>query len=60
MREIRRIETPTLLIWGEHDRYLGRWVPNLRLKRIPDSSHCVQIDTPERVSQRMIDFLHAS
>ena len=61
----RRIDIPTLLIWGEHDRYLGlnltrnleQWVPRLRLERLPDASHWVQNDEPERVSEWMIEFL---
>jgi pimeloyl-ACP methyl ester carboxylesterase len=48
----RRIGAPTLLIWGERDRYLGThllegthaWVPNLRIERIP---------TPATGSSRM-------
>jgi pimeloyl-ACP methyl ester carboxylesterase len=62
------ILTPTLLIWGERDRYLGprlteglsAWVPNLRVERLPDSSHWVMSDAPERVNQLLIDFLSES
>ncbi len=65
-RRVRsRIETPTLLIWGERDRYLGpaltrdleRWVPNLTIKRIPTASHWVQMDAPEEVNEALLDFL---
>jgi pimeloyl-ACP methyl ester carboxylesterase len=32
-------------------------VPNLdRVERLPDASHCVQHDEPERVTQLLIDF----
>jgi pimeloyl-ACP methyl ester carboxylesterase len=63
----RRIATPTLLIWGERDRYLGnhlidgtdRWVPQLRVERIPDASHWVQSDAPARVNALLLDFLRA-
>jgi len=63
--QAKRIETPTLLIWGEQDRYLGvqltqgleRWVPHLQLERLPDASHWVHRDQPQRVNQLMIDFL---
>src|SRR5262249_14737034 len=59
------IPVPTLLIWGERDLYLsvrlteglGRWVPDLRVERLPDASHWVQSDAPERVNQLMLDFL---
>jgi pimeloyl-ACP methyl ester carboxylesterase len=55
----------TLLIWGERDRYLGlpltegltEWVPNLRIERIADASHWVQMDAPDRVNDLMIQFL---
>ena len=64
-RQIRPIETPTLLIWGMQDRYLGLdlikglapWVPNLQIERIPEASHWVQADAPERVNHLIIEFL---
>jgi pimeloyl-ACP methyl ester carboxylesterase len=64
-RSWRRIQAPTLIIWGEQDRYLGRelaepdraWVPNVRVERIADASHWVQADAPERVNQLMLEFL---
>ncbi len=66
-REIRRIDVPTLLIWGEQDPYLGirltmnleRWVSDLRVERIPEASHWVQADAPERVNSLINGFLHA-
>jgi epoxide hydrolase 4 len=64
---IRPIDAPTLVIWGERDPYLGSelaeparsWVPNLRVERLPDASHWVQIDRPERTNQLLLDFLGA-
>lgn len=64
-REQRRIDCPTLLIWGEQDRYLGlrftenleRWVSALTVARIPGASHWVQADAPERVNALLLDFL---
>jgi pimeloyl-ACP methyl ester carboxylesterase len=61
----RRIEAPTLLIWGDRDRFLvprlteglEAWVPNLRVEHLPDASHWVQNDCPERVNRLLIDFL---
>ena len=55
----------TLVVWGERDRYLGpglldgldRWVPDLAVERIPDASHWVQADAPERVNELLIRFL---
>jgi epoxide hydrolase 4 len=59
------VDVPTLIIWGERDRYLGRelaepdpaWVPDVRVERIAEASHWVQADAPERVNQLMVDFL---
>jgi epoxide hydrolase 4 len=64
-RGFRPIAAPTLLIWGERDRYLGigmtegltRWVPNLQVVRIPNASHWVQNDAPARVNELLLDFL---
>jgi epoxide hydrolase 4 len=56
---------PTLMIWGERDRYLGAElaepdradVPNFdRVVRFPEASHWVQHDEPERVSELLIEF----
>jgi epoxide hydrolase 4 len=62
---VRRVDAPTLVIWGEHDRYLGAElaapdqadVPNFEgVVRLPDASHWVQHDEPERVAQSLIGF----
>jgi pimeloyl-ACP methyl ester carboxylesterase len=62
---LRPIQAPTLVIWGQRDRYLGAElaepdhddVPNLdRVERLPDASHWVQHDEPERVTRLLIDF----
>jgi pimeloyl-ACP methyl ester carboxylesterase len=61
----RRVDVPTLLIWGEQDDYLGvqltegldPWVPDLRIERIPEASHWVHLDVPEQVNRLMIEFL---
>jgi pimeloyl-ACP methyl ester carboxylesterase len=58
-----RINAPTLLIWGEQDVALGinlthgleQWVPNIQIRRIPDSGHWVQQEKPGDVN----DFLQA-
>jgi epoxide hydrolase 4 len=65
VRSLRRVDSPTLIIWGDQDRYLGRelaepdraWVPDVRVERIAEASHWVQADAPERVNQLMADFL---
>jgi epoxide hydrolase 4 len=63
--QIRPISAPTLVIWGESDRYLGpelaepehEDVPNLdRVERLPGASHWVHHDEAERVNRLLIDF----
>jgi epoxide hydrolase 4 len=64
-RRIRPIEAPTVVIWGQRDRHLGAElaeperadVPNLeRVVRLPEASHWVHQDEPERVSELLVDF----
>ncbi len=59
------LDVPTLVIWGEEDRYLGlrlldgleQWVRRLRVERLPGVSHWVQHEVPEVVNEKMIAFL---
>jgi pimeloyl-ACP methyl ester carboxylesterase len=61
----QRVELPTLLVWGEQDdaldisltEGLDRWVPDIRVERLPDASHWVQFDAPERVSELLVEHL---
>jgi epoxide hydrolase 4 len=62
---IRQVEAPTLVIWGQRDVHLGAQlaeperadVPNLaRVVRLPEASHWVHQDEPERVSELLVDF----
>ena len=61
----RRIDHPTLLIWGERDQALSirnthgleEWVPNLRIARIAEASHWVAAEYPDRVNALLTDFL---
>lgn len=63
--DLATIERPVLVIWGTHDRYLGRelaepdprWVPDVRVEYLPDASHWVQVDRPDRVNALMLEFL---
>ena len=65
LAKLRPNSAPTLIIWGEHDSYLGSElaephredVPNLdRVERRADASHCVHHDEAERVNQLLIDL----
>ena len=65
-RDFPKLSVPTLLIWAMEDRALG---PELidgieaefrgpfELHRVPDCSHWVQQEQPERVNEILIDFL---
>jgi pimeloyl-ACP methyl ester carboxylesterase len=56
---------PTLVLWGDGDRYLGpelldgldALVPDLRLVRIPGASHWLQSDAADRVNDELVAFL---
>jgi pimeloyl-ACP methyl ester carboxylesterase len=54
----RKIETPTLLVWGEKDPFLGveltglngPYVSDLTVRRLPDVSHWVQQEAADEVN----------
>jgi pimeloyl-ACP methyl ester carboxylesterase len=60
-----RIEAQVLVIWGERDPALRpelaepdpKWVPNVRVERLPEAPHWVQLAAPERVNELLLDFL---
>ncbi len=59
------IETPTLIVWGEEDTALGieltqgyePYVRELTLQTLPNVSHWVQQEAPEKVNQILVDWL---
>jgi pimeloyl-ACP methyl ester carboxylesterase len=59
------VKVPTLVIWGEKDKYLvtgnleglDKYVPNLTIKRIPDGSHWVVHEKPELVNSYIREFI---
>ena len=61
----RIVTQPTLVIWGERDTALDphnldgleEYVPDLRIECLPNASHWVLADEPDRVSELMIGFL---
>jgi pimeloyl-ACP methyl ester carboxylesterase len=63
-----RIETPTLIVWGEEDAALGletlegteAYVGNLTIRRLPNVSHWVQQEAPEQVNGILRDWLNRS
>jgi epoxide hydrolase 4 len=63
--QIHPVAAPTLVIWGQRDRYLGEElaepepgdVPHLQaVERLPDASHWVHHDQAERVTHLLTDF----
>lgn len=64
-RRDEQIDVPTLVCWGEQDPALAvtllegieRWVPDNRVVRLPDASHWVQADAPDRVTSELRSFL---
>jgi pimeloyl-ACP methyl ester carboxylesterase len=61
---MRRIDVPTLILWGEREPVMlpstldgtEEWVPDVRIERIPRAGHFVQHDQPERVSELLVAF----
>lgn len=65
----KKVQAPTLLIWGENDKALGKeltvgtenYINNtFELKLIPNCSHWVQQDEPEKVNEYLFDFFKTS
>ena len=61
------LQVPTLMIWGENDKFLGKeltydnqaYVKDFQLHYIPQCSHWVQQEQPDLVNQYMRDFLNS-
>ena len=64
-RASRRIDVPTLLIWGAGDTALGKEMaqPSIdycedgRLVVLEEATHWVQHDEPDKVNELLVDFL---
>ena len=63
--EMLAVRAPTLVIWGEKDQALltgnldglEMYVDNLTVHRIPDGSHWIIHEQPERVNRLIREFL---
>ncbi len=61
------VKVPTLVIWGEKDKWLlpgnlnglEKYVPNLTIKRVPDGSHWVVHEKPELVNSYIRQFIES-
>ena len=59
------VAVPTLVIWGEKDKYLltgnleglEKYVPDLTIKRIPDGSHWVIHEKPGLINSYIREFI---
>jgi pimeloyl-ACP methyl ester carboxylesterase len=59
------VKTPTLVIWGEKDKWLlpgnldglGKYVSDLTIKRVPDGSHWVIHEEPALINSYIHDFI---
>jgi epoxide hydrolase 4 len=66
--EMRRIDVPVLVIWGDRDKYLGTelaepprdLVPDVTVVHLPDATHWVQHDAADRVSELLVDFVRST
>jgi len=64
-KNLKTIEKPTLILWGEDDKFLPLSLGNRihknitgsRMEIIPDCGHFVQEDKPERATEIIADFL---
>jgi pimeloyl-ACP methyl ester carboxylesterase len=60
-----RVKVPTLVIWGQRDRFLDpspaeaslQLCEQGRLEAMADTTHWVQHEEPERVDRLMLEFL---
>jgi epoxide hydrolase 4 len=60
-----RMRIPTLILWGERDRYLSKELAPLSLERcdqgrlitFADATHWLQHDEPQAVNRAMLEFL---
>lgn len=58
------VRVPTLVLWGERDHALlpplaeglDRFVPDLRLHRLPDCSHWLAHERPDEIAGHILDF----
>lgn len=62
---VKRIDVPTLMIWGEQDIALCKeltygteeWVTDFRIHYIPDCGHWVQVEAAQEVNQVLLHFI---
>jgi 3-oxoadipate enol-lactonase len=63
--DLSEIDTPTLAIYGEHDRltpphyheYLAETIPDCELAVIENAAHMVMLERPDEFNRTVLDFL---
>ncbi|MFQ5665825.1 MAG: alpha/beta fold hydrolase [Candidatus Binatia bacterium] len=66
-RRLRRITAPTLIVWGDDDRFLpaahgeayARLIPTATLQTIPECGHLVPLEQTDLFIQHVVRFLEA-
>ncbi|KAG2438402.1 hypothetical protein HYH02_010857 [Chlamydomonas schloesseri] len=61
----RRLDMPVLVVWGKHDHALcltnnidiDQVAPRVRLHVLPDASHWIQADAPDRINAILDEWL---
>lgn len=65
-RKVAKIATPTLVIWGDEDKVLGKELTEglepffsgpFQIQHLPQCSHWVQEEMPEEVNRLLMEFL---
>jgi len=64
-KNLKTIEKPTLILWGENDKFLPLYlgerihkdIKGSKMEIIPKCGHFVQEDKPERVTDIIVEFL---
>ena len=59
-----RIDVPTLVLWGDTDRYLEPWladaasrfVPHATVRHFANASHWVMVDRPDEITRAIIEY----
>ncbi|MBO0778004.1 MAG: alpha/beta hydrolase [Ktedonobacteraceae bacterium] len=65
--DLRRLDRPVLIIWGEEDQQmplkyaerLSREIEDSQLVTIPNAGHLVLFDAPNAVAKAIVDFVQA-
>lgn len=64
-QRVARVQAPTLLVWGEHDRLVdvsiapraARTYPDVRLLVLPGTGHVAQMERPDVVARAFLGML---